>query len=51
MGVFSQRFVASAGLLAVSCFAVPDAKVGSMFDDRNMTEPLVKRLESSGSST
>ena len=50
MGVFSQRFVAFADLLAVSGFAVPDVEVGSTFDDRNMIEPLVKRLESSGSS-
>ena len=50
LGVFSQRFVAFADLPAVSGFVVPDVKVGSTFDDRNMTEPLVKRLESSGSS-
>lgn len=50
MGLFSQMFVAFADLLAVSCFVVPDAKVGSTFDDRNVTEPLAKRLESPGSS-
>ena len=46
MGVFTQKFVAFADLLAVSGFVVPDVKVGPTFDDRNMTEPLVKRLES-----
>ena len=50
MGVFTQKFVAFADLLVASGFGVPDVKVGSTFDDRNMTEPLVKRLESSGSS-